>query len=171
MSKRHAKKYGVGQHPNSRKNLVPGPPPPAPKGNKRAAKHDVYGGDLGAAAAELVPEVFEVNPQLDRRRNAQAVARLAILYARIGRAYEYLVEQPDPVFARRGQVHPIYERLERWERQASAEEDRLAISPLTRARLGLDTLRAADLATAMSEPDPEKRRVLLDDVGLGDDDE
>jgi hypothetical protein len=34
------------------------------------------------------------------------------------------------------------------------EKDRLAISPSTGARIGLDIARAADLATVMSEPHP-----------------
>ena len=39
-------------------------------------------------------------------------------------------------------AHGVYERLERWERQADGAEERLAIAPLTRARLGIDLMTA-----------------------------
>ncbi len=46
--------------------------------------------------------------------------------------------------------------------------DALGMTPRSRAKLGLDLARAADLATAMSEPDPVKRERLLREAGVVD---
>jgi hypothetical protein len=47
----------------------------------------------------------------------------------------------------------------------------LGMTPRSRARLGLDLSRTVDLATAMSEPDDERRAELLREAGLDDQDE
>ena len=123
------------------------PWPPAEKGNERAEARRLRtraaqaGGGASAGSSR-------VNPHLDPARNGPAVERYAVLLARIGHVNAWLASRADPVFANRrtGKAHAIYDRLTEWERTASNEEDRLAISPLTRARLGLDTARAFDLA-------------------------
>jgi hypothetical protein len=64
--------------------------------------------------------------------------------------------------------------LELWSRAVTRlgrELDALGIGPAARARLGVDVARIADLATAMSEPDPERRRVLLREAGLDEEEE
>lgn len=66
-----------------------------------------------------------------------------MLLARIERTYRWLVEQGDAVFADA--------KAERWERAADSAEDRLAIAPLTRAKLGLDRMRGAALADHLAE--------------------
>jgi hypothetical protein len=156
-------------------NLAPSVPEKARagRGNTRQQRHGALNDrEVAQRAVEVAEEVWTDNPQLDRR-NAPAVIRYATLLARIERVYAWLDKQKDPVFSapRKGKAHGIFERLERWERAASQEEDRLAISPLTRAKLGLDLAKAADLATAMSEPDPERRRRLMREAGFGEDDE
>lgn len=116
--------------------------------NRRSVTHGARASDVEEKSAELVAPIFAANPHLDPVRNGPAVARDAVLLTRIDRVHRWLDEQADPVFknVRAGKTHGVYERLEKWERSASAEEDRLAISPLTRARLGLDTAKAFDLA-------------------------
>ncbi len=133
------------------------PWPPAEKGNERALKHGAYGRAPLKQAEALVPGIFEVNPHLDPARNGPAVERYAVLLARIDHVNEWLASRADPVFANRrtGKAHAIYDRLTEWERTASNEEDRLAISPLTRARLGLDTARAFDLAQIWASEDED----------------
>jgi hypothetical protein len=123
--------------------------PPFEPGNLAGLKHGARSDRLVLPRArELAPDVLEANPHLDAARDGAAVFRLAVTYARIERVYAWLAEQSDPVFedADAGEAHGVYERLERWERQADSAEERLAIAPLTRARLGLDTLRAAALS-------------------------
>jgi len=52
----------------------------------------------------------------------------------------------------------------RLRREAAAMLDRLGMTPASRARLGLDLVRAFDAASALSEPDPIRRADLLRDV-------
>lgn len=114
-------------------------------GNVRAVSHGAHSDVLvRPRAVELVPEVFGANRHLDERRDGSAVWRYALLLARIERAHDWLGGQPDALFSdvESGTVHPLYGRLRDWERQASSDEERLAIAPLTRARLGLDLLEA-----------------------------
>jgi len=154
-------------------NIQP-PPSPAQRGNDRAASHGAFRpAVIGKRAAELAPEILEANAHLDAVRDRPAVMRYAVLLARIERVYRWLAEQADDVFSDTddGEAHRIFERLEKWESGADRAEDRLAIAPLTRARLGLTIARAADLSTAMSEPDPERRRELMIEAGVPDDDE
>jgi hypothetical protein len=77
---------------------------------------------------------------LDPQRDRPAVLRYAVLLARIERVYLWLAQQPDEVFSdpKGGDVHAVFERLEKWETGADRAEDRLAIAPLTRgSRFGL----------------------------------
>ena len=161
--------------PNPGKTIanVQPPPNPATAGNVRAAKHEATRRNIGEQAADLVPEIFEANPHLDPTRDRAAVTRYAVKLARIERVYRWLVDQEDEVFAdaERGEAHRVFDRLEKWEGGAARDEERLAIAPLTRARLGLTIARAADLSTVLSEPDPVKRRELMAEAGIEDDDE
>lgn len=122
--------------------------PPAPKGNQHAATHGAFGRSPEEQAEQLIEPIFQANPHLDRVRNGPQVARYAELLARIDHVHKWLATRADPVFSNRrtGAAHRIYNWLGQWERTASQEEDRLAISPLTRAKLGLDTAKAFDLA-------------------------
>jgi hypothetical protein len=123
--------------------------PPFEPGNLAGLKHGAQSDRLvEPRARELLAAILEANPHLDATRDAAATFRYCVALSRIERCYVWLAEQGDPVFADvdAGEVHAVYHRLERWERQAEVAEDKLAISPLTRARLGLDTLRAAALS-------------------------
>lgn len=128
--------------------MTPGPsrPPFTPETAREASMtHGASSRSLiEPRARELAPAIFEANPHLDEARDGPAVMRYGILLARIKRVYGWLSKQADPVFrdAQTGEVHRVFERLERWERQAAEAEDKLAIAPLTRARLGLDQLKA-----------------------------
>jgi hypothetical protein len=143
-------------------NVQPAPNP-AGAGNLRAARHAAYSDALVTPRArELTTAVFEANTHLQVDRDGAAVARYAVLLARVERVYRWLAEQPDDVFAdvEHGVPHGVYERLERWERACADAEHRLAIDPLTRTRLGLARMEAFDLAQAMS--------ALTDEQGGGD---
>jgi hypothetical protein len=52
--------------------------------------------------------------------------------------------------------------------EAAGYMSQLGMSPRSRAKLGLDLVRQADVAEAMSEPDPDKRADLLRQAGLPD---
>lgn len=136
--------------------------PPFEPGNTAAVTHGARSDRLvEARARELAPGIFEANPHLDGVRDGAAVWRYAVTLARIDRVYRWLSEQGDPVFAdlEAGAAHGIYERLERWERQADKAEERLAIAPLTRARLGLDLMAARKARKTLEEEIAEGRQL------------
>ncbi len=115
-------------------NVQP-PPSAAGPGNQRAVTHGAFADALATPRArELTPVVFEANAHLEPERDDPAVRRYAVLLARIERVCRWLAGQDDDVFAdgEAGEVHGVYERLERWERQAATAEEQLAIAPLTR---------------------------------------
>ena len=130
--------------------------PPFEKGNTAALTHGAFSDKVVMPRAhELVAGVLGANSHLTAERDGAAVMRYAIVLSRLERVYQWLSDQEDAVFAApgAGEAHAIFERLERWERQADAAEDRLAIAPLTRARLGLDQLKGIDLAAALAALD------------------
>lgn len=124
-------------------NVQP-PPNPQPAGEVgRAATHGARSDALIQPAAERWRKVvLAANPHLDATRDGPAVARYATLLARIERVHNWLAEQPDPVFrnpaAQIPKVHPVLERLAKWEEGAARAEDRLGISPIARHRMGID---------------------------------
>jgi Phage terminase, small subunit len=67
---------------------------------------------------------------------------------------------------RKGQVRPAAEHEARLRREAARYLDALGMTPKSRAALGLDLARTVDLATAMSEPDAERRSRLMSDAGV-----
>ena len=96
-------------------------------------------------------------------RDGAAVFRYCVTLARIERVYRWLAEQDDEVFTdlSAGEVHAVYQRLEQWEASAERAEDKLAIAPLTRARLGLDLQKAeANAKEAEAKATAEARKRL-----------
>jgi hypothetical protein len=122
--------------------------PPFEKGNTAAMRHGALIVELvEGRAVELAPLILGANAHLDPARDGAGVLRYAMVLARIERVYQWLGKQADPVFedVATGAVHGVYTRLQGWERQAAADEERLAVAPLTRAKLGLDSMRARSL--------------------------
>lgn len=151
----------MGQGIGKRVANVQPPPNPAAPGNTRAVTHGAFAEDLvSPRAGELGSQVLEANSHLDAVRDGPAIFRYAVLLARIERTYQWLADQPDAVFAdlSSGTAHGVYERLERWERAADSAEDKLAIAPLTRAKLGLDRARGVALAEHLAANYPGKSR-------------
>ena len=54
--------------------------------------------------------------------------------------------------------------------RASDYLDALGMTPQSRAKLGLDLARTTDLATAMSEPNDDRRAELLREAGIDEED-
>lgn len=61
---------------------------------------------------------------------------------------------------------PAADLAGRMRREASDYLDALGVTPKSRAKLGLDLARTTDLATAMSEPNDERRAELLREAGV-----
>lgn len=66
----------------------------------------------------------------------------------------------------RGRFRPEVDALGKATTRLLGALERLGMTPAGRARLGLDLARTADLATAMSEPDPERRAALMAEAGI-----
>ena len=147
--------------------------PPFEDGNEAAVTHGATSSKLVTPRAKAIgPVVLEANPHLDPLRDGPAVFRYAMTLARIERVYCWLADKEDAVFsdAEQGEVHGVYERLERWERQASTDEERLAIAPLTRTKLGLDSLRAKAMTEEEKRAAAEARKRLDKRMDGGGDD-
>lgn len=144
--------------------------PPAEKGNGRALKHGLGATVTLAPQAEAIREVLATQAPVRAADGSLPVYDEAIVMqtarvmARVQSATDFVDEHG--FLDANGELRPVVPELTRIERQLTELLDRLGMTPTSRARLGLNLARTADLATAMSEPDPEKRRAMLADVGL-----
>ena len=154
--------------------------PAAPTGNRRTVKHGgavtkkTHRAEIEAkeraiedilAASAPVREHGQL-PLADR----PLVHVLAQQLVRHELMTEYVYEHG--MFGDGGKVLPATELLEKSAMRIAHLLDRMGMSPTSRAKLGLDLARTADLAQAMSEPDPERRANLLRSAGVlpeGDD--
>ena len=133
------------------------PAPPAPLGNQRARRHGAYAAvareRLDAKVRELfdalsadapLRDAFDELPAADAaavRIAAEALCRLDDLAAYL-RDHGLLDEA--------GNVRSVVELESRLRREAADHLDALGMTPRSRAKLGVDTARAFDLAQAMS---------------------
>jgi len=137
--------------------------PPFEPGHQLSVRHGANSDVLVIPEAErLMPAVLDANPHLDPIRDSVAVKRYCVIQSRIWRVYDWLAAQEDAVFddVDQGTIHAAYERLERWERQADAAEEKLALTPLTRLRYDLDRLRAGEVDPEEIERQREARERL-----------
>ena len=98
------------------------------------------------------------------RHDAAQVTLLAEVLCRLDSINSYL--EARGYLDDKGNVRPAAELAGRMRREASDYLDALGMTPKSRAKLGLDLARTTDLATAMSEPDDERRAELLREAGL-----
>lgn len=63
-------------------------------------------------------------------------------------------------------LRPEVEHLGKANARLLGKLAQLGMTPTARSRLGLDIARTVDLATAMSEPDPERRALLMRAAGM-----
>ncbi len=168
-------KYPPGQHPNSRAALARGRVKGAAKpGNSRAVTHRL-GTRLAVNHPPDVQEVYEALAASAPVRDAEgdlpaydvaAVELIALRLAKIRYGHAWVDEHG--WFDAEGELRPIVSSLAQWERQLTEQLDRMGMTAAGRARLGLDLARTTDLATAMSEPNDEKRAELLRQAGVVD---
>jgi hypothetical protein len=160
-----------GQHPNSRANLVPGVGAWQPGATPRVTN----GLRTRRPSAEtLAPIIEEIEAGLPIKgtnggvpfadRLAVEMCAVQVLVVRRCRAYLELHGDEDS----RGNQRPEVEGLAKAAERAAKMLDRLGMTPTSRAKLGVDLARmqdaSVDLATAMSEADPDIRRQLLQRV-------
>jgi hypothetical protein len=70
-----------------------------------------------------------------------------------------------------GEARSVVDLARRLRAEALGYAESLGMTPRSRAKLGLDLQRTIDLATAMSEPDDERRAKLMREAGVGPEDE
>src|SRR4051794_7785840 len=164
---------GLSKEPGARRRQLANlsAPPVAPRGNTRAAHHygraEVTVPGTEAAREEILTALAAAAPIRDRRgelpeADAAAVELAARALARVRAIDAWLDEHG--MFGRGGKLRPAVAYLDQATRTASGLLDRLGMTPRSRAALGVDLARTADLATAMSETDAERRKALLADV-------
>ncbi|MEK6271614.1 MAG: hypothetical protein AABM42_03080 [Actinomycetota bacterium] len=171
---------GGAGHPKSLANLNRGATPrsPAPAGNQRHRRHGGYarvvGDRLDAKVRELVEAIGEDLPLRDAEgdppaADAAAVQLLVECLVRLQDVRGWLTDfgwRDEETGAPRQDVIELERRLRR---EAWDYLNGLGLTPAGRARLGLDLARTAaaiDPVAALSEPDPELRRALLQRIGL-----
>lgn len=153
-------------------NLTPRPPTP-PEGNQRARRHGGYAvvaaKRMEAKAAEVFDAVAADAPLRDHdgglpaadaalvRLTAEALCRLEDVSANI---------RDHGLLDGKGDVRPVVDLERRLRAEVADHLDALGMSPRSRAKLGLDVARMADLSTAMSEPDPYRRADLMAAAGV-----
>lgn len=155
-------------------NLRRGGAPPAPKGNRRHVSH---GGYAQVAAGRLDTKTLEVFGALAADAPLRdvdgglpahdgALVRLAAdVLCRLDDVSTFLRDRG--WLDADGQPRESILDLERRLRAEAADHlDALGCTPRARAKLGLDLARTVDAATALSEPDPNRRRDLMTQAGL-----
>jgi hypothetical protein len=148
-------------------------PPPAPVGNKRGLRHGAHAEPdavLAAGKAQALTDVLAAAapvrdgagglPEADRAM----VVLLARTLCRLEAVGEWL--DANGPLDRRGRPRSALRAESKLSNQAVAYFKELGLTPRSRAALGLDLARVVDLASAMSEPDPERRAALLRQAGL-----
>ena len=148
--------------------------PAAPVGNARALRHGGYAAiardRLEAKQGEVFDALSADAPLRDAsgdlpRHDAVQVALLAEVLCRIEDVNAYLAARG--YLDGNGNVRPAADLAGRMRREAADYLDALGMTPRSRAKLGLDLVRAApDMATIMSEPDSERRRAMADEAGI-----
>ncbi len=147
---------------------------PAPLGNQHTRSHGGYASvrqdEVEARAEELFHALAEDAPLRDPDGelpsvDTAAVHLLAQTLVRLERVKVYL-DTTGLFDQKTGEPRQAILDLEaRLRREAVSMLDRLGMTPSARARLGLDLARTIDAAQVMSEPDPDKRRLMIEGGG------
>ena len=106
----------------------------------------------------------QVPPWLREMAWSAAIAKLQVI-----RCSRYLARHGDT--DAQGRLRPEVEALSKTNDRYQRSLERLAMTVPSHMRSGLDAARTIDLATAMSEPNHERRAELLREAGLDPEEE
>ena len=146
-------------------------------GNTASLRHGAYAviarGRLEAKQREIFDALSDDAPLRDQdgdlpRHDGAIVALLSSALIRLESINSYLRDHG--ILDAKGEPRAVLEVEGRIRREAADLLDALGMTPRSRAKLGVDIARSVDLSTAMSEPDPEIRKALLQRAGVLDDD-
>lgn len=147
--------------------------------NRNAERHGGYGRiasrDLDVKAKEVFAALSQDAPLRGEdgalpAADAALVSLLARCLIRLERVEVWLRDYGE-LDQETGNPKPAVELEHRLRAEARLLLNDLGMSPVARAKLGLDLARTTDLASAMSEPDPARRARAMGALGLGDEDE
>ena len=150
------------------------PAPPAPAGNRQTLRHGGAATGATLPVSEAVREIVDALAASAPVRDAagelpaadEATVELAARALCRVRRVEAWCDMHGYLDERTGDVKPAVRYLEQATRTADRLLTVLGMNPRSRAALGLDLARATDLATAMSEPDPDRRAALMSEAGV-----
>lgn len=150
--------------------------PPAPPENQRARRHGAYAAiardRLDDKVREIADALAEDAPLRDAGgglppADALMVELLAEAIVRRHDLRDYLADYGWKDEKTKAPKTALLDLEARLRREAAGYADALAMSPRARVKVGADLARTAvDAATALSEPDPELRRQLMQAAGL-----
>lgn len=138
------------------------PPAPPPDGNKRALTHGAYARVAEKRLSAKVREVFDAiaeDAPVYEAPDAIAVRLLAETLCRLDDVRAYIAEHGlfKPKVSRKRDPMRALEMEDRLMKRALDMLDALAMTPRSRAKLGLDTARQFDLAQTWAEQDEKAR--------------
>jgi hypothetical protein len=164
---------GGARHPNSLANLQPAPA--APLGNDRTRRHGGYAAVARDQLAERVAVIYDAlavdaplrdsDDQLPMADSA-IVRLLAEALCRVESVSAHLTDTGWLDQKTQEPRHAVLDLEGRLRREAAGYMEQLGMTPKARAALGVDLARTVDLATAMSEPDPDRRRDMIAATGV-----
>lgn len=144
-------------------------PPPAPVGNKRAAKH--HGATTGMVPGTQAA-LDEVRAGLPIRGADGEPLIYDLTLCELAARELARIRQIDAwldthgLFGRGPKLRPAVEYRLRAAKLLAELLDRLGMTPRSRAQLGLDLAKTVNLADAMGEKDPVKRRAMFQELGV-----
>jgi hypothetical protein len=153
-------------------------PPPPPKGHRRSVKHGakakVPAVRVEAKSAELAVQIAATAPVRTSSgalpaHDEQAVAQLATTLCRLADVGKWLDREGSLDRKGKPRSAALWER--RLKNQALREMAALGLTPQSRAKLGLALARTVDLASAMSQEDPQLRKIQLAELGVAADEQ
>jgi hypothetical protein len=150
---------------------------PAPAGNRRAVTHGGYARIAAERLDAKAREVFEAlsldAPLRARGGELPAADSVAVrlLADALCRLEDVAADIRDHGWRDRtsGEQRPVVDLEQRLRREALDYCEALGMTPRSRGRLGLDLARTYDASVAWSEPDPTRRRAMLAELGVEED--
>jgi len=115
------------------------------------------------AKVPIRDERGEVPPWLREMAWSTAIAKLQVI-----RCSRFLAQHGDT--DAQGRLRPEVEGLSKVNERYQRSLERLAMTVPSHMRSGLDAARTIDLASAMSEEDPQRRAELLREAGIDEED-
>jgi hypothetical protein len=148
---------------------VPKAPPPPPKGNQRNLVHGAHAEPPADAVAEAYEAIARAVPlradgQLPVADETAAwlLARTLVRLRSVGAWLD-----KNGALDRRGKPRSALRAENKLSNQAMAYARELGLTPRSRAQIGASLVATVDVVAALSEPNPERRALLLARAGVG----